>query len=114
MSMHRIEKSQWGGFCRHLSVELPTKRATIEVASEDLGVQMEAHWVPVTGVIYDADDEALEFILDDLDHLVFHPVEVYAEYGIGGVESLAIIEHDAMQIVTLRVPMMLPSPYPLH
>jgi len=110
MSLSRIEKSQWSEFCRLLNAQLPGQRAEIEVASLELGVQTAVRWLTVIGVTYDARMDAMELSLDGVDHLIFHPTEVYMESGSGGVESLAIVERDVWQIVTLRAPLMLPRP----
>lgn len=112
MSLSRIEKSQWSGFCRHLNAQLPGKSAEIEVASLELGVQTAVRWLPVIGVAYDARSDVIELVLDGMDHLIFHPTELYTEFGSGGVESLAIVERDVWQIITLRTPLMLPRPIP--
>lgn len=110
MSVQRIDKSQWSGFCRHLTSELPGKQAQIEVASMTVGVQTGARWAPIVGIAYDSRADVIELVLDGLDHLIFHPIEVYAEYGVGGIESLAVVEREGWQIVMLRTPLMLPSP----
>lgn len=110
MTLRRIEKSEWSGFCRLLSSELPGKRAAIEVASRELGVQIEAQWLPVMGVTYDPQRDAFDIALDGLDHMIFHPIEVYAEFGLEGIESLAVVDQSAWQIVMLRMPLMLPPP----
>jgi hypothetical protein len=108
MTLLRIEKTQWNGFCGLLSAELPGKRAEIEVASEETGVQIQVRSLPITGVTYDSRSGAFELVVDGLDHLILHPIEVYAEFGLTGIESFAIVEPGAWQIVVLRAPLMLP------
>jgi hypothetical protein len=110
MSLRRIDKSQWPGFCRNLTVELTGKQAHIEVASMALGVQTEARWAPIVGIAYDSRADVFQFVLDGLDHSILHPLEVYAEFGFAGIESLAIVDHEGWQIVLLRTPLMLPGP----
>ena len=110
MSLRRIDKPQWTTFCELLSTQLPGKRAEIEVASLEIGVQIEARWLPILGVTYDSRMDAFEITLDGLDHMIFHPLEVYAEFGLAGIESLAIVERNAWQIVVLRTPLLLPPP----
>jgi hypothetical protein len=108
MTLRRIDKSRWTGFCELLSTELLGKRAEIEVASVAFGVQLEARWLPVMGVAYDSRSDVFEIALDGLDHMIFHPLELYAEFGCCGIESLAIVDTNAWQIVVLRDPLMLP------
>jgi hypothetical protein len=110
MTLRRIEKSQWTLFCQLLDKELPGKRAEIELASQEFGVQIEARWLPVVGVAYDPRNDVFEIALDGLAHLVFHPLELYAEVGSHGIESLAIVDTNTWQIVMLRDPLMLPPP----
>ena len=110
MSLHRIDKPQWTTFCELLTTQLPGKRAEIEVASMEFGVQTEARWLPIMGVTYDSRMDAFEITLDGLDHMIFRPLEVYAEFGFAGIESLAIVERNAWQIVVLRAPLMLSPP----
>ena len=110
MTLRRIDKSQWTGFCTLLTTELLGKRAEIEIASAEFGLQIEARWLPVIGLTYDSRHDMFEITLDGLDHMIHHPLELYAEFGSGGVESLAIVDMNAWQIVMLRDPLMLPPP----
>jgi hypothetical protein len=49
--------------------------------------------------------------LEDLDHLIAKPRDVYVADGPAGVVALEIIDaDDVQQIVKLRSPLMLPSP----
>jgi hypothetical protein len=110
MTLQRIERSRWSGFCEILSTEVLGKRAVIEVASQELGVQTEGRGLPVIGFTYDRRNDIFEITLDGLDHMIVHPLELYAEYGSCGVESLAIVDTDTWRIVVLRDPLMLPDP----
>jgi hypothetical protein len=112
MTLRRIERVEWRGFCDHASKELAGKRAEIEVASPLIGVQLEARWLPVLGLAYDPGDDVIEILMVGLDHLVFHPREFYVDYGPRGLESLGIVDHESVwQIVLLRDPLMLPAPH---
>jgi hypothetical protein len=110
MTVRRIDKAQWCDFCERVSGGLSGKWAEIELASPDVGVQVESRCLPLMGLAYDPHDDAFEVILDGLDHLIFHPLEVYAEFGFSGIESLAIVDGSSWQIVLLRDPVMLPAP----
>ncbi len=110
--LQKLEKEQWYGFCNRMSKGLTGKRAEIEVASPDIGVQLEARWLPLLGVTYDPKNDVIEIVLEGLDHMVFRPREFYVDYGVTGVESLGIVDHNRVwQIVLLRDPLMLPAPY---
>lgn len=113
MAFEKLERTQWSGFCNLLSKGLAAtgKRAEIEVASTDIGAQVEAQYVPVVGLTYDRKSDLLEVVLEEFEHLVFHPRELYVDYGPGGVENLGIVDQDnAWHIVLLRDPLMLPPP----
>ena len=48
-------------------------------------------------------------MLDGDDHFVFQPREMYVDFGLGGVQSVGILDNKiAWQIVMLRDPLMLP------
>ncbi len=49
------------------SAGLTGMRAEIEVASLTLGDEIQAEWLPLVGIAYDAKDDALEIALDGLD-----------------------------------------------
>lgn len=111
MAPQRLERSYWMGLAELLTAELLGKRAEIEIASRELGVQLEARWLPVMGVVYDPADDLLEIVLDGLDHIILHPRELYVDFGRSGVESLGIVDAaGSWQIVMFRDPMMLPAP----
>jgi hypothetical protein len=87
------------------------KRAEIEVVSPADGVLVEVQWLPMIGIVYDPVTDALKIMLDGVDHFVFQPREMYLDFGLGGVQSLGILDNEnAWQIVLLRDPLMLPRP----
>ena len=87
------------------------KLAEIEVVSPADGVLVEAGWLPVIGIAYDPANDALKIMLDGVDHFVFQPREIYLDFGLGGIQSLGILDNEnAWQIVLLRDPLMLPRP----
>jgi hypothetical protein len=114
MAVQKIDKPEWRAFFDWLSQGLLGARAEIEVASLDLGDQIEAEWLPLLGITYDDKDDLLEVALDGLDHLIYGPREVWADFNVGELISLEIIDdRGASQIIKLRQALMLPSPSPL-
>src|SRR5262245_55162731 len=98
-------------FFDRVSKMLEGKQAEIEVISLGLGDQVEAEWLPLLGIVYDPNDDIVEVALEDLDHLIQKPRDVYVEEGPGGLVALEIVDaDDVKQIVKLRDPLMLPSP----
>jgi hypothetical protein len=109
MELQRVERSKWVDVCAAISGGLLGKRAEIELVSPAVGLLIEALWQPVIGISYDPVNDALKIMLDGVDHFVFQPREMYLDFGLGGVQSLGILdEGNAWQIVLLRDPLMLP------
>jgi hypothetical protein len=108
----KLDKSIWKPYLDHVSKTIATgKQVLIEVASLALGDQIEAEWVPVLGIVYDPKSDLVEVALDDLDHLIHGPREIYAETGPVGLQSLDIIDHnDVHHIVLFKLPLSLPPP----
>ena len=104
-----MDKSKWIDVCAAVSIGLLGKRAEIEVVSPIDGILIEAHWLPIIGIAYDPAKDELKIMLDGVDHFVFQPREMYLDFGLGGVQSLGILDNEnAWQIVLLRDPLMLP------
>ena len=113
MAVRKIDKPEWQAFFDWLSQGLLGARAEIEVASLDLGDQIEAEWLPLLGITYDDKDNLLEIALDGVDHLIHGPQEVWADLNVGEMISIEVIDdRDVSQIIKLRQPLMLPSPSP--
>jgi hypothetical protein len=111
MTIRKLEKSTWRPFFDRISDGLLGKRAEIEVASLDIGDQIEAEWLPIYGIVYDHKDDIIEIALEDLDHLVRSPREVYIDDGLTGLASVEIINGEGRkEIIQLRDPLMLPPP----
>lgn len=113
MSVHQVEKNNWKAFFDTLTRTLVGKRAEVEVASLDLGDQIEAEWLPLIGIAYDPKDDLIEVALEGLDHLIRAPREVYVDFNVGGLIGLAVIDSDHVrQIIKLKEPVALPVPEP--
>jgi hypothetical protein len=112
MAAERIDRSQWEPYFDRLTRSLIGKTAEIEVASLDLGDQIDAEWVPLIGITYDPKDDLIEVALEDLDHLIPSPKEVYVDMAVGDVlVAVEIIDADGTrQIVKMRDPLALPAP----
>ena len=111
MATRKLDKKEWKTFFDRVSKMLEGKQAEIEVVSLSLGDQVEVEWLPLIGIAYDPNDDIVEVALEDLDHLIAKPRDVYVEEGAGGLVALEIVDADGIkQIVKLRDPLMLPSP----
>jgi hypothetical protein len=111
MGLQKFDRSKWIDVCAAVSVTLLGKRAEIELVSPADGLMIQARWLPVLGIAYDPLNDAVKIMLDGVDHFVFQPREMYFDFGLGGVQSLGILDKEnAWQIVLLRDPLMLPRP----
>src|SRR5262249_35179807 len=81
MTIRKLEKKEWKPYLDLVSKLLETKDAEIEVASLDLGDQVQAEWLPLLGISYDPNDDLVEVALDGLDHMIPHPREIYLDNG---------------------------------
>ena len=88
MPTRKLDKKEWRSFLDHLSTTLEGKEAEIEGVSLQLGDQVEADWLPLLGIAYDPNDDIVEVALEDLDHLIAKPRELYVEEGPGGLAAL--------------------------
>jgi hypothetical protein len=107
--VRKLEKQQWKAFLDQLSKALTGKRVEIEIGSLALGEQIEAEWLPLIGLAYDPKSDQIEIALENLDHLISRPRELYFEEDGGQLSSLAIIDSDgAKQIVRFKDALLLP------
>jgi hypothetical protein len=111
MAAEQIERTQWARFFDNLTKTPIGKQAEIEVASLDLGDQIEAEWAPLIGITYDKKDDLIEIQLEALDHLIRSPRGLFVDYGVGGIVAISIDDGDGnRQIVKLKDPLSLPAP----
>jgi Family of unknown function (DUF5335) len=109
--IRKLEKAQWRSYFDTLSKLLEAKEAEIEVASLDLGDQVQAKWLPFLGIAYDPEDDVVEVALEDLDHMINRPREIYLDDEVAGLTSIEIVDADgAKQIVKFKDKLLLPAP----
>jgi Family of unknown function (DUF5335) len=115
MATTKLEKRAWHRYFDNMSKILGGKRAEIEVASLKLGDQIEAEWLPLLGIVYDPKDDLIEVVLEDLDHMILKPQEVFVDQEATLLKSMEVIDHEGTrQIIKLRDPLMLPEPRRKH
>lgn len=78
-----LPRETWRPYFDELSRALGTVKATVEIVGRDLGAQIEAERLILTGITYDDRDDVLVIGLDapgkpaeDLEHLVDHPQRI--------------------------------------
>ena len=111
----KIPRAEWQAYFDGLAKILEAKQAELEVDSLDLGAQIAAEWVPLIGIVYDPKDDLLEVALEDFDHLISKPREIWVDEDDLLLVGLEVIDAEGTQhILRLRTPLMLPSPRPEH
>lgn len=112
MAVSKLEKPAWHPYFDHVSKLLGgTKRAEVEVAALNLGDQVEAEWLPLLGIVYDPKDDLIQVLLEDLDHVIYRPRQVFVDQEAVVLTSMEVIDESGVRhIVKLRDPLMLPPP----
>ena len=111
MAINKLEKTEWQAYFDTVTKSLIGKSAEIEVQSLALGNQIEAEWLPLLGITYEARSDMLEIVLEGLDHMIRKPAEVYVDGDASRLDSMEVVDGDGVrQIVRLRAPLMLPPP----
>lgn len=109
--MNVVPKAEWPQYLNRVSRGLTGLRAEIEVASLELGDQIEAQYLPITGIFYDHKDDLVGVTLEGLDHMIRHPQSIYVEETGDGVAAIAVIDRDGTNhLIKLRRPLALPAP----
>ncbi len=112
MATRKLDRSEWKDYFDRVSKALGAKLVEIEVASLDIGDQVEGEWIPFQGIAYDHKDDLVEVVLEKVDHMVRRPREVYVdEDPAEGLRSLEIVDGEGRKhLLTLKTPLALPSP----
>jgi hypothetical protein len=113
----QIPREAWTPYFDELSRTLGTVEATVEVTGRDIGDQIAADHLLLTGISFDHKDDVLVIGLDapgggpeELQHLVEHPKSIAVTPG-GTAAEMVIAAEDAddhLTLVTLERPPALP------
>jgi hypothetical protein len=109
MTIRSIAKEQRQAYFDQVSRELGATEAQIEIGGGLIGSQRATDWVTLMGLSYDPRSDTMEINVENVDHWVTHPREVYVDDDIDGLRSIEIIDtDDNRQIIRLRQPLRLP------
>jgi hypothetical protein len=104
-----IDKADWARYCERLSEVLVSNKAEIEIASLELGNQIEAEWLPFLGISYDEKDDVIDIALEGVDHIIEHPRQLRADGNCAGLLTLEIQDGAGSQhLVRLKDGLALP------
>ena len=109
MTIRSIDKQQRQAYFDRVTREMGAAEAQIEIGGSKIGSQPESDWVRLMGVTYDPRSDSMEITMEDLDHRITHPREVYVDDSVDGLHSIEIVDiDDNKQIIRLRQPLKLP------
>ena len=107
----QIPKAEWQAYFDSISETMAGTQVELEVASLGLADQLEAEWVEFEGIAYDTADDFVTFVLQDLDHLIDKPREIWVDETPSSLLGLEVVDADGLRhILVLRTPLMLPTP----
>lgn len=112
MATQQLQRSEWKHYFDTVSKILVGKHAEINIAGRQLGDQIQREWSLLNGLVYDPKDDLFEVIIEDeVDHLVFHPKEIWVDQAGVMLQSVDVVDADGNhQIVLLKEPLPLPPP----
>lgn len=98
----QIPENDWQAFFeaftrQHLMAD-PPSTATIEVVSPSQGDQVAASTSRLLGLSYDPRSQVFEVMVEQLDHLLFHPREIWViEDESGFIPTMELVRSDGGQ-----------------
>ena len=108
MSTRALTRAEWRSYCDRVSRAVAGRSAELDVASLELGDRVEARWLPLLGVVFDARGDVLEIALDGVGHSIVSPREIVAEETQRGLVALEIVAaDDSVEILRFREPLLL-------
>jgi hypothetical protein len=108
MATRELARAEWRRFCDRVSKALVGQRVELDIASLELGDRVEARWLPLLGVVYEARGDVLEIVLQGVGHSVLAPREIHLEETERGLVSIDIVSNDeTVQTLRLREPLRL-------
>jgi hypothetical protein len=110
----RIPRRQWKNYFdkftkRHLGDDRP-ESASVDLLSSALGDQGEADDAHLLGIAFDPKSDALEVLLQNVDHLVFEPREIWVvEETNGFLRGIELVRKDGTREIMRVQPSVLPA-----
>ena len=113
-----LPRDTWSVYFDDLNRHLGTVKATVEIDAPDIGAQIEAEGLVLTGITYDHKDDIVVIGLDapggepeDLQHIVYNPKTIFIAPGEGGELSIDIKDgEDRQHIISIeRLPALPPA-----
>jgi len=107
----KLDKVELRDLFDRVTKQLKAQMVEVDVASLQLGDQIEADWVRLLGLSYDPHDDAIEIMLDGIDITVPKPREIHFDGTGSHWTALDIRDAEGVQhILELKEPLLLPAP----
>lgn len=107
----KLESTGWQAYFDHLSTQLASKRVDLEVDALNIGSQVAAKWVALTGITYDRKDNLIAIMAEGLDHMIRRPRDVFVETDGVDLMSMEIVDSEGVaRILRFSEPILLASP----
>ena len=101
MSTRALARADWRRYCDGVSKATVGRRVELDVASMELGDHVEARWLPLLGLVFDARGDVLEVALDGVGHSIVSPRKVLLEETERGLVAIEVVGADET-VETLR------------
>ena len=105
-----LPRDGWRVYFDNLSRALTTTRATVEIEAAELGAQVQAEDLVLSGISYDDRDDVLAVALsagggstEELEHLVSSPQRIWTESSVDLLPSTIEIEDAEGQRTVVRL-----------
>jgi hypothetical protein len=108
MSMRTLARAEWRSYCNRVSKATVGRRVELDVVSLDLGDHVEARWLPLVGLVFDARGDVLEVALEGVGHSIVSPREILLDETDRGLVAIEIVAaDDTVETLRFREPLRL-------
>ena len=108
MATRVLARAEWRRYCDRVSKEIAGRCVELDIASLELGDRVEARWLPLLGVVFDARGDVFEIALDGVGHSIPSPREILLEETERGLVALEIVAaDDTVETLRFREPLCL-------
>jgi hypothetical protein len=111
VSTRVLARAEWRRYCDQVSKQVVGRPVELDVASLDLGDHVQARWLPILGLVFDARGDVLEIALDGVGHSILAPREILLEETERGLVAIEIVAaDDTVETLRFREPLRLEHP----
>lgn len=108
MIYRELDKDVWENFFNFVSRYIHGLHLEVEVASLNIGDQIEKEWVLMEGLSYDPKDDVLYVHLAELNHAISEPVTLIVAEENGWLRSVSAKDKaGALHVLLFREPLLL-------